>query len=291
MLQQLAKVCGAAACVFVLSARAAATTAELADGSIDISRFSPDSSASAGSGSTTVTGSATATTTFSDGTFNSADWTPGPSVRSTNAATGSIIDQQMLSGGNPGAYWQFTMSISASGTSEYRRTYFNHSATFTPSLSGPITGMTGGFTMDLLSYATIFDVYDAGIVLQQNGSVYVPNNWYGLQDIAPGWYGSGTLFSPTSAVHVGASTDWTLAAGSGSAHPDFSGSGSTIQFGLLAGTYFNSGSGTNVGGLDNWTVSVTYTAVPEPAAIPFIASACLLRRRNRRAIVATRFNT
>jgi hypothetical protein len=251
-----------------------AGTTALMDGSIDATQISPP-----GAGASFATG----TTTYSDGTFVESDWTAGPAVASANSNNGLLTHQQVLSGGNPGAYWQFMTSESASGSaSTYHQAFFNNAATYNPAISGPIVGMSGGFSMNLFSYTSIFDVYDASIALEQNGTVYIPDEYYGLQDVAPHWYGSSTLFNSNSPVAVGSSADWRVFSGTGSAQPDFLGNGSVIQFGLMTGGYFDSGSGANTGGLDNWTISVV-SALPEPNLTFLVGTtAVFLRRRARK---------
>ena len=155
----------------------------------------------------------------------------------------------------------------------------------TPPCLGAISSLSGGFNMNLLSYTASGDVYEAEIVLEQGGAVYTPPKFYGIAFEPPGWYGSPTLFGAGSAVAVDTPAQWQLAAGSGPAHPDFSATGSPIQFGVMTGSYFDLGSGTNVGGLDNWTVSVTSVLAstqPEPGAVALVGAGVALLRHRRR---------
>jgi hypothetical protein len=245
----------------------------LPDGSIDIAQLVP--------GVQPSSLSSNVTTTFFDGTFNLADWTPGPTIGVVNAGNVSTSNQQVLSGGNPGAFWQFTTSINETGTSTYHRTFFNNASIFTPSALGAITSMSGGFSMNLLSLTSVRDVFDTELVIQQNGSVYLPGIGYGLQDVSPGWYGNSTLFGPGSSVPIQSSSNWTLRTGSGPTHPDFSITGSAIQFGVLTGSYFDSGAGSNVGGVDNWTFNVVYQPLPEPSSIMLLMVCALMNSRSR----------
>ncbi len=270
--------CGAGACA------SRGFAALLTDGTLDLTQLSQPFAFAGATVNAAATGT---TTTFFDGTFNSSDWTLGPQVYTDNAANGSIINVQSLTGGDPGAFWESTTSVTATGTSMYRNTFFNNAAIYNPSISGAITGMSGGFMNELLSFTSIRDVVDAGIVLRQNGGVYAPGKIYGLQDVVPGWYGNSTLFGPTGAVQVSSAFSWQLAAGTGPAHPDFSGTGAAIQFGLLTGGYFDSGSGTIVGGLDDWTITVTSDVAavqPEPGAVPLAGAVMIFFRRRRRGL-------
>jgi hypothetical protein len=123
--------------------------------------------------------------------------------------------------------------------------------------------MSGGFNMSLFSFMAILDGFNAGIAIQQNGSVYLPRNVYGLGDNAPRWYGGTNIYTSGVGIAVGSSSDWARVSGDGPIPPDFSGTGSTIQFGLIVSGYFYSGSGTITGGIDNWTINVDHS-VPVP---------------------------
>jgi hypothetical protein len=207
-----------------------------------------------------------AVSTFFDGTFNAGDWVSGPVISSINAVAANLTNQQNLTGGDPGAFSKFSTAVSGVGLSSvYRVSYFNNAAIYDPSSSGAILKMSGGFNNNLFSSTSVFDVFDASIVLRQKGAVYLPENFFGLQDVAPHWYGGNTLFG--TSVPVGSASDWHLMVGSGPTIPDFSEKGSPIQFGLLVGAYFDSGSGTVVGGVDNWTITVTSAGV-KPTSVP-----------------------
>ena len=269
-------VLGIAALGYALMGMPRVVSAALIDGSIDISQFKQPLANATAFGDVT---------TFLDQDMNPADWTPGPLVFSQNSGSGSQTNVQALTGGDPGAFLQSTTVESAASTSAYRQAYFNNDSTYDPAVSGAIGSVSGGFNMNLLAYSASGDVYDAEIVLLQDGTVYTPLKLYGLQQVAPGWYGSPLLFGAGSPVAVDTPAQWQRAAGSGPAHPDFSAAGSPIQFGVMTGSYFDLGSGTNVGGLDNWTVSVTSASAstqPEPGAVALVGMGVALLRHRRR---------
>jgi hypothetical protein len=190
----------------------------------------------------------------------------------SNAVGGTEISQQSLTGGDPGAFWKSSITVNAVDTSRYALSYFDKAAIYEPSMSGAILGLSGGFRMSLLSYTSIRDSFEASLVLRQNGGVYVTRRTYGLQHAAPAWFGFPPLYTEALISSPG---DWVLVTSGAPALPDFSGHGSTIQFGFMAGATFDSGSGTIVGGLDNWNVMVRSTgvsSVPLPKTISSVAA-------------------
>ena len=112
------------------------------------------------------------TITFSDGTFNAGDWSNGVVVESTGSAGATQSAQQMLAGGNPGAYWQFTTSMPADSAPflVFQEGYFNNAAIYNPSVSGAITGMIGGLNLSAINPDG--GQVAGGLLLMQNGIMY-----------------------------------------------------------------------------------------------------------------------
>jgi hypothetical protein len=245
----------------------------LIDGSIDATQIAPPTPGPEGNG-------IGAQVTFADGTFNAADWFSSP-LQMLNAANITTSQGQQLSGGDPGAYFGFSGSLSSfSGTSYARFAHFTPGAVYRPQVTGAITSLGGGFTHG--SFVNNNNViFETGLILRQNGKVYWPDvNWaYGLQGTS-GWYGNGQLY--TTPPH-GDPQNWVVVDGPSTDHPNFSATGNPIEFGFWTGYYFWDGTASVTDGVDNWVVNVGY--VPEPAALSLIALAPLTgaRRWSRRA--------
>ncbi len=194
---------------------------------------------------TTVTVSAG---TISDQTFNSSDWSQlilfetGPAAQLTTG--------QAPSGGIPGSYR--TVSHSYGGPGSIISGHIFGSDDYNPAVDGALASVS--FSYD----ANVFDAGDSnavafGALLLQGGSYYRA----GFSVVFPG--GWQTLsFSNLS------SSDFSLILGPGGALPDFSASGSAIQFGFWASNGTGIGQRTSTySGIDNWQVT-TVSAQPPP---------------------------
>lgn len=202
--------------------------------------------------------------TFSDGTFNHADW----SLIFETSGSGSASATQVVSGGNPGSWWQVENVSEDSYVAAY--SYMN-AARYNPSVSGAIAGIDISF--DHFTFqVTPFSVHGQGVglALRQNGK-----NYYGPFDISypPTW--KTLSWTMIEADQMRTFTD-------PNDHPDFSSTGSEVTLGIwnynVKGAYRTTGSG-----FDNFSVSVTTT--PEPGAWLILASAVvplILRRRRVR---------
>src|SRR5689334_10455875 len=203
--------------------------------------------------------------TFSDGTFNDADWS------ATEICCGvgvSFAAGQVATGGNPGAYRQTDLVWSGPGAIV---THLNHDAVYDPAVEGAITTLDYSFdNIELSNYGVGY-----AMLISQNETGYIafPPFGVGLDDTtSPFW-------SHVSHTGLTASNFWED--NSNLTHPDFSSTGAPIQFG-----YWTSDSGDwvheDLSGIDNWSVTLNSgiepppDPEPEPASSPEPSSALLL---------------
>lgn len=195
--------------------------------------------------------------TFSDGTFNDPNWSM---VTFPTSATGQFTEQ-ITAGGNPGAYKRVATINNNFTYNAHLRTAF----TYNPSVSGAIS--TIDWSIEYKNFLTFGQGQGFYLVIEQGGNLY--RNGFFATGLGSGWLGAGQ----------GSLTEGTFTEGiSGSAHPNFSASGSTITFGF--GTS-NGNAATIDIGYDNY--SVTITPVPEPGTLVFlgVGAVAVLRRRKR----------
>lgn len=203
------------------------------------------------------------TVTFHDDTFNSADWELIPFFWGTG---GSIEVAQVQSGGNPGSYRWVKDTVNTalpgneSGAAGFHRRV---GASYDPSRQGPITAIAYAEDSILLSGFPGSEGQATGPALRQSGRVFIGQE---LTTPERSW---------TSRSRAGfVESDFILLADTGidlTVHPDFSAAGSLIEFGFYRANSTPIG-GTGyaiVGGIDNWSITVTSSAcspLPLPAA-------------------------
>jgi 6-phosphogluconolactonase (cycloisomerase 2 family) len=191
---------------------------------------------------------------FFDGTFNNSGW----QVTNFTNSTGTTSGAQALSGGNPGAYRQTTNNVgpapSANCLGNVVGFHAKTGAVYNPAQQGSITSID--YAEDAILISGGGDGQGAGPALIQGGQVYL-----GPEHVTPSFSWThftnpGLLAGDFSAVDT---TAFCSSFVNSSKHPDFSASGSPIQFGFWransTGTGATSGY-TTVGGVDNWTVLV-----------------------------------
>lgn len=216
--------------------------------------------------------------TFSDaGAFSTSTWSE------TIHGNGSVVDTRLTFGGNPGE--NLSLQTIPNGGTIVIGFYLNGAAAWDPSTQGAIA--TVDMDLDVTMFASAFGHPDGqayGIALVQNGNIFqsgyktigYPLSTWESRSI-PGISGPGFIRVNPDGTKADPSTD-------PFSHPDFSVSGSVINFGLVvANSGGNPISGTTAG-YDNWALTVT--PVPEPASFVLftlgLAGVGLVARRRRR---------
>ncbi len=182
---------------------------------------------------------------FGDSDFNDADWTV---VTETTGAGGTLLSaSQVLVGGNPAAHRQIELELngSAQGGGVFTHS-FRTSATYNPSVEGAI--------------ATLDYREDARCVVSSPGGCFV---------IGPSLRQDGNVFLSRKTPLLSISEfEWThkeltgltpedfrsIASGNYSEHPDFSDSGSEIEFGFHRAMSTSPVTITRSSAIDNWEI-------------------------------------
>jgi hypothetical protein len=194
------------------------------------------------------------TVIFADTEFADADWNTtvifqAPGVMASNS--------QQLSGGNPGAYRQFTSSFTGEIYRGNTQVHI-HASSYDPVIEGAIAHVV--FTISAADFSNERATFSYGRALEQGGSFYGWAGW-SIRTTDGTW---GT-WNTTSSVPLGPNS-FRLLAGNGPPHPDFSAAGAPIRFGYVTDNSFLANqSGLRVGGIDNWSMAVT--KVPEPSIL------------------------
>jgi uncharacterized protein (TIGR03382 family) len=198
--------------------------------------------------------------TFSDGTFNTGDWSQTSFQYGPNGGSGS--PSQVLSGGNPGAARYITNSCGSFFSGALNAQYYE-AFSYNPAVDGPLSALT--FSID----SRFEDGLQAvSFVVRQGGSTWQAgyflntSQWatYSMSPAANDWFAMTGASVPTPA-------------------PDFSASGAPITFGFWTGNGTAGGFGySRSGWFDNFTVSFIPTPGATSAALLGVA---LLGRRRR----------
>jgi hypothetical protein len=222
-----------------------------------------------------------AQTVFSDGTFPNADWSASKIADTTPGAAASFSAFQSLSGGNPNAFRETQHSYAGPGGLIVG--HLNSLALFTPSLQGQIQTIDGSYDGIVISVGSS-NAVGYGLALKQNnayytkaGAVFVPGS---------GW--TSRTFTGLTSADFGRVDD-------ASFHPDFTLTGSVLQFGYYTanGSAFGA-SELSDSGIDNWSVSINAANTPEPGsalamlACSIMAAGVALRRRRGTASLSQR---
>jgi PEP-CTERM motif len=193
--------------------------------------------------------------TFADGTFANADWTATAIVK--DSPTYTFTDTQQTSAGNPGDFREVVHDLS-NHPGSLIVAHMNNFDVYNLAVNGPISSLD--FSYDLNQFnppPTQAVAYD--LLLLQNGSYYTLSS----QDLI--FVNAWTAFAHSGLT----ASDFVLAVpgSTGPAHPDFSATGSPIDFGYLSGNS-NTGSGPDRrdSGIDNWSVTL-HPPVPEPTSL------------------------
>jgi hypothetical protein len=225
---------------------------------------------------------ATAQTVYvSDGDFsawavfhvNGAD--PYSGITPPNTSTGS--GQAVATGGDPGAYLQFSQTVDFGDSSFVGGIKTDY--TYNPASQGPLSDLSLSADVEF-EYPGPSGQTAYQLVLEQNGLLYYSFP-YGLFSVPTGW--TTVTLSNLSASEFDtdpmAGSDGILPDGN---QPDFSSKGAPIQFGFAFGNIITGpGSFTATYGVDNFLVE----SVPEPrstALILLTASLFLILRLRTR---------
>lgn len=201
-----------------------------------------------------------------DGTFSDADWTTVKIYDNTVNGDAASSNYQMASGGNPDAFrytsqtWQIRRY-----QDPWTHVLWSHiytPAIYDPAVNGAIDSISFSFDIDIFS--TVWGQgAPYGVVIEQGGQYF----WNGTTSALisdPGWRtvtGSGltqyNFYDPVM---------WEQGIVE---RPDFSENGAPIQFGYITEQRGDNTTlyATTTSGIDNWTISVTSTPIPEPATM------------------------
>lgn len=194
--------------------------------------------------------------TFSDDTFNDADWEIFAEIFIDNDLLGSgTVDAfQVEEGGHPGAFRQIQQTLTtADDSATILGFHRNANAVYTPSTQGAIG--TIDFSVDAITFSDGSPLA-VGPALMQNGGIY----FSGATNTDRAW---NTVSFSGLTVEFFSNLDFFT--------PNFSETGSAITFGFV---FSSSGFAdlANVefsGGVDNWSVTVTpESALPPPEPEP-----------------------
>jgi len=197
----------------------------------------------------------TSAQTFSDNGFANTDWT-GTKINDTTAGqSATFTASQTLTGGNPGAFRETTMSY---GVGNILVADLNSNFTYNLATQGAIDSIS--YSYDLNAFTTgISGAIGYDLLVYQDNSYYVSN----IEDVS-------TANSWVNFSHDGLlAPDFTLVDGAGPTHPDFSTSGSNLTFGFASGNGTAFGTGFTDSGLDNFSLTV---ATPEPSTWAMLLS-------------------
>lgn len=200
-----------------------------------------------------------ASPTFSDEVFNNADWTQtfqcaspySQCASNCNAFSfcGSVGGQQQIANGNPNQFRNgTTVTVAHIGNSQSFGMNMRSGVLYTPSSQGPITSLKFDIDVKHLENA----VTALGPALQQSGKFYY---YAPLNDAGASGWSHRQLTGLTSA-------DFRTVADAND-HPNFTASGTTIQFGYVQTLAWGCCSATHgIAGYDNWAVTVNPVTCP-----------------------------
>ena len=219
----------------------------------------------------TATLPARATVEFYDGTFNLDDWQTADYYWGNG---GSITLTQINSGGNPGQFLEIDHFLQSGATnSVVYGLHTRNGATYTPSVQGEITAVD--FSINYQNLQTTGMGQGFAFALRQDGNIY--HVFQSLSGTVPGWQQDmhlglqETSFGLMTPIETTFIIDFNY-------HPDFSPTGSQIEFGLATWNASGSTSLTEIVGYDNWTVTV----IPEPATFAILALGSLILKTRKK---------
>ena len=201
------------------------------------------------------------TTTIADTTFNVSDWSSFSVIPAPGEAPAIINFNQVASGGNSGTYMQLNVSqtsTNSGGGSSVFGGIYSSALTWNPSTQGAISSLNFSFDWKGLSADGVGALE---LFYIQNGLVYTDPINFTFVAGETGWttYSGSTIYP--GAVYRGYHLDGTYEA----SPLDLSATGGLISFAFGDSEASSASSVTNSIGIDNFSVSVTTSAVPEPS--------------------------
>jgi hypothetical protein len=209
------------------------------------------------------------TTVFHDETFDPANWQVSTM---TEGNAGTVTASQVLTGGHTGAYRRINITVNAAYPYPHSSVYSFHKlagASFDPATQGAIESID--YAEDGILFPGGFgNGMQTGLTIWQDGQLFRSG---GLR---------ANQFSWVAQSQNGLTeTDVFRCLNDKNVHPDFSATGSPMEFGFFRTLVTTDYSLTFATGMDDW--SVTIHSVPEPATMLLLAlgGVGLLRRARR----------
>lgn len=192
---------------------------------------------------------------FSDGTFNNADWTVTTEVLNLG---GTGVGTQVATGGNPGTFRRADNTTNSAVGQPFSNTvYVFHAkagATFSPASNGPISEIDYAESSQRISGGQ----QACGLAIRQSGVVY-----YGPSFLNPSAFGT---WAPNSQASLTAASFDALAPGT--QNPNFGVGAPMIQLGFFRAnsTSVGGAGSTTQGAIDNWNVVIHFNGATQIAS-------------------------
>ena len=199
------------------------------------------------------------TVTISDSSFANTDWTTVELRDETPNDSFVFSGTQVITGGNPGSYRQVINELNTSTASGITAGHLFLGGGFDPGSSGAIASIDVSF--DGIGVQGPAGAMGYALLLEQDGNYF--GSGLGQVLNGQGWITLGE----TGLVE----SDF-LAFGSGTL--DLSAGASPITFGFAVSNGTFGSPSTNEGGVDNWSVTIHTTTIPEPSS--FALCLCII---------------
>ncbi len=189
---------------------------------------------------------------FSDSTFQNADWVGVEANDQTPNDSFSFSATQLLAGGNPDAYRQVINELNTLQGSQIASGHLFQSGNFDPGEDGSFSSLSMSF--DGISFAgNPAGAMGYGVLLEQGGNFFSVGLGQVINDVGFQTFGATGLTAADFVPFDGGVLD-------------LSDAGSAVSLGFFVSNGTFGEPSTNEGGVDNWSVSVI-TDVPEPESL------------------------
>lgn len=199
--------------------------------------------------------------TFSDTDFADADWSTFELRDDTPNDSFVFSAARQASGGNPGAFRQVTHELSTPTASKIQSGHLLLSAVFDPGGNGTFSSLA--FSFEGIGISGPAGAMGFGLLLRQGMDFFT----VGTPQVLNGQGFQARVGTNLTAADFFAVNGGIL---------DLSDSGAPVTFGFFASNGTFGQPSINVGGIDNYSVSITTTspptAVPAPATLPLLAT-------------------